>query len=125
MRSDKHLRAWYRDINTRFFDNELPDNVCVKWGGREEQDEEEEWEQRYNGFVQPLLNDPYHSAVIVLNPELRTNACFKLATLVHEMIHIATNFRDDHGPAFERHREMLAVKGIFKKNALLRGITLF
>ena len=125
MRSDNRLKAWYREINTRFFDNELPDNVCVKWGEQEEEDEEENWEEKYNGYTKRLEGDPHHYAVIVINNELRTNHSIKLAILVHEMIHIATAFRDEHGPAFERYRELIGSRGIFKKGALLKGITLF
>jgi len=125
VRSDRSLKMWYREINARFFDNELPDNIVVKWGGPEEEDDEANWEEKYNGYAQRLVGDPLHYAVIVLNNDLRSNPTFKLSILVHEMIHVATDFRDSHGDAFNNWLKKLMDKGLFKKGALFRGITLF
>jgi hypothetical protein len=33
--------------------------------------------------------------------------------------------KDNHGPAFETKRQMIADRGIFKKNAIYKGYTLF
>lgn len=125
MRSDRVLKRWYRTVNKRFFNNKLPDNICVKWGDEEDEDEEENWEEKYNGYAVRLKDNRYHYAAIVINNELRKNRSFMLAVLVHEMIHIATDLKDDHGPAFERYRILIGNKGIFKKGALLKGCTLF
>lgn len=125
MRSDRNLKSWFRELNSRYFDNELPDNVVVKWGEAEEEEEEENWEDKYNGYSQRLTGDPRNYAVIVLNNALRDNPTFKLSILVHEMIHVATDFRDSHGDAFDRWHKKLVNKGLFKKNAIFRGVTLF
>ena len=125
MRSDKTLKAWYREINTRFFDSQLPDNVCVKWGGQEEEEEEENWEEKYNGYAKRLNDDVYHFALIVLNNELRKNSAVKLSILAHEMCHVASNFKDSHGECFDRWHKQLVDRGFFKKGALLKGMTVF
>ena len=124
MRSDRTLKAWYREINSRYFDSELPDNVCVRWVNEDDLDEDERIEEKASGFSQKLSGDS-HYAQVVLSNDLRKARCQRLAVLVHEMIHVATDFRDDHGEAFERWRVRLAQRGIFKKGAVLRGVTLF
>lgn len=117
MRSNRALKAWYREINTKFFDSELPDNVCVRWA--EDPDEEPDLASVDNA------NDGKNKYEIVINKEKNSVVSIRLSTLVHEMIHVATELRDDHGPAFERWRSLLAERGIFKKGALYRGVTLF
>jgi hypothetical protein len=49
----------------------------------------------------------------------------RLTTLIHECIHVFLELKDDHGPAFEKVRLMLSDRGIFKKGALVRGLTIF
>ena len=49
----------------------------------------------------------------------------RISTLVHEMIHLATDLKDDHGTAFEFWRQYVSDRGIFKKHALRKGSTLF
>lgn len=72
-----------------------------------------------------LCGDGIHKYEIVLNRDECRGPATKLATLVHEMIHVRLELRDDHGPAFERVRKELSDKGIFKKGAVYRGVTLF
>lgn len=117
MRSDRTLKAWYRDINTRYFDSELPDNVCVCWADDGEAD-------GMFGFADNC-DDGRHKYVIMMNPELCRRVTIKLGTLIHEMVHIKLELRDDHGPAFAREIRILFDKGIFKKGAVYRGVTLF
>ena len=121
MHSDKSLKSWYRKINKRFFLNELPNDVCVRYVNEDDDDEEERCEERYCGWSD--RGDERHKYVIVIS---KTNdRVARLATLAHEMIHVFTALKDDHGPAFERVRQMISDRGIFKKNAIYKGFTLF
>jgi len=125
MRSDPCLKRWYRKINKRFFDNELPSDVCVRWADPDEE-EEVEWEEKYFGWATPAdADNSYHSYVIILSRDRRNSVVDKLATLAHEMVHVATDCRDDHGPAFDDWHKRLTYNGLFKKHALIRGATLF
>ena len=132
MRSDRTLLKWFRKINKRFFDGQLPDNVCVRWAN-EEEEAELKWEEKYFGWMGWVGDgekkyDGYHDWEIVLskvhNPP-RKRMTGKLATLAHEMCHVATKNRDDHGPAFEKWRQYISDRGIFKKHALMRNYTIF
>lgn len=123
MRSDPQLRKWFRIINRKFFGNELPDNVCVRWAHPDEQ-RAFQCEEKYFGWAKKLT-DPYHTHEIVLTRKLNTRLSARLATLAHEMCHICLDCRDDHGPAFERTRQMIADRGIFKKGALAKKLTIF
>lgn len=124
MRSDPTLRKWYRKINLRFFSNQLPDEVCVRWADEHEEAEDANWEHRYFGAAD-LAHDGRHSYVIIMSRKKNTSRSLKLATLAHEMCHIATELKDDHGPAFERWRQYIGDRGIFKKHAVYKGLTLF
>jgi hypothetical protein len=124
VKSDRTLKAYYRDINTRFFDNELPDSVCVRWATDEDLDDEGCDAGDYNGWAD-TCDDGRHPYKIIIDSSLRGLQIQHISTLVHEMIHIATELKDDHGPAFERRLAALADRGIFKKGALRRGLTLF
>jgi hypothetical protein len=124
VRSDRTLRKWYKTINKRFFGNDLPDNVCVRWGDEQEEEREDNWEDKYFGDVD-RANDGYHEYVIVLSEKRNTAASQTLSTLIHEMIHISTGLKDNHGPVFEAKRVELSDKGIFKKHALIKNLTIF
>jgi len=123
MRSDPTLRNWYRIINRRFFDSQLPNDVCVRWAEDSEEDDER-WEEKYFGSADKA-RDGRHSYVIVMSRKLNIPASTRLITLCHEMCHIATELKDNHGPAFEYWRQYIADRGIFKKNALRKGLTIF
>jgi hypothetical protein len=126
VRSDRTLKAWYNKINRKFFDNQLPKNTCVRWINELEQEKFEEmyfaWTSNIEGTEQ---DDKIHKYVIVISKNKNPGKTAVLATLIHEMIHVSTEMRDDHGPAFEEKRQMISDKGIFKKHALLRGLTIF
>lgn len=122
MKSDRTLLKWYKKINKKFFDNYLPNNVLVRWANSEE--ESNEWEDKYFGEASYLDNN-YHLWQIVLSRYRNDKACTKLSTLAHEMIHIATNGADDHGPAFEKWRQYISDRGFFKKHALIKNLTTF
>lgn len=124
MRSDRTLRTWYKKINSKFFDNFLPNDTCVRWANEEDTDEDERCEEKYNGWAY-LEEDPKPQFVIVLSSALKKSTCSKLHTLVHEMVHVATGCKDDHGPAFSDWHQRLTDKGIFKKHALLKNYTIF
>jgi hypothetical protein len=123
LKSDKTLKKWYNKINRKFFLNALPSNVCVRYATEEDDDEEERCEERYCGWAD--TGDGYHKYVIVISKIHNLGWMSKLATLTHEMIHISTDLRDDHSTAFEQKRQMLGDRGIFKKNAIYKGYTLF
>ena len=121
MRSNKSLKKWYRYINKRYFLDELPNDVCVRYVNQDDIDEEEKCEERYKGWAEKS-KDTYHQYLIVIVPNGRLS---DIATLAHEMVHISTSLRDDHGDAFEARRQMISDRGIFKKGAIYKGLTLF
>jgi hypothetical protein len=123
MKSDPTLLKWYRIINRRFFGGACPDRVCVRWADPDE-GESRRWEKKYFG-VASEADDEHHEYQIVMSRPLNAKWVVRMGTLVHEMIHLATRLRDDHGPAFERWRRRVGDRGIFKKHALRKGYTLF
>jgi SprT-like family len=123
VKSDPTLLKWYRTINKRFFDGACPDRVCVRWANPDE-GESIRWERKFFG-MSTASDDDYHEYQIVLSRALNKQWLVRIGTLVHEMCHIATHLKDDHGPAFERWRQHVGDRGIFKKHALRKGYTLF
>jgi len=123
VRSDKTLKRYYRIINKKYFLNALPDNVCVRFVNEEDKDEEEKCEENYYGWAE--RGDDRHKYLIVISKVKNPGWTAKLATLTHECCHLNTDLKDDHGPAFEAQRQMIADRGIFRKGALLRGLTIF
>lgn len=123
MRSDPTLRKWYKTINRRFFENSLPDNVCVRWANPDEE-KDARWEEKYFAEAREI-SSAYHCYEIVLSRPLNPRLSGKLSSLAHEMIHIKTSIRDDHGPAFEKWRRHISDRGIFKKHALVKNLTIF
>lgn len=126
MRSDRTLLRLYRLVNKKFFDNTLPHDTCVRYLSEREQ---EKFEEKYFGWTSHLKDtnqeDGYHTYCIVISKSKNPGRTAIAATLVHEMVHVATEMRDDHGPAFEAWRQTIADRGIFKKGAVLKGLTLF
>ncbi len=122
MRSDRTLKKWYRFINKKFFENQLSQNVCVRWA--DEDEDGQEFEETYFG-VACLARDGYHDYEIILSYELNRKFTVAMSTLAHEMIHIATELRDNHGPVFAKWHQILTDRGFFKKGALRKGLTLF
>jgi hypothetical protein len=116
MRSDRTLKTWYNRINKRFFYDELPANVIVRWA--------ESGEEKDIACTERLVGKK-HSYEILLNRDKNPTPSIKLASLVHEMVHLATHYTDSHGPLFDEWRAKLGERGVFKKGALLKGITLF
>lgn len=130
MRSDKTLKKYYNLINRKFFNNELPHNVCVRYISELEQEQFEDtyfaWTSSKKDAPQAFAEDHYrHEYVIVISENKNPGWTAIIATLAHEMCHVATGMNDAHGPAFEAKRLMISDKGIFKKNAVLRGVTIF
>lgn len=124
MRSDARLKKWYNAINYRFFLGELPNNVCVRYTNEDDDDEEEGCDQKYYGWTSEGA-DKRHKYVIVISRVKNPGPVAKLATLAHEMIHVKTGLRDDHGKKFSDWHETLTSRGLFRKSAVLRGLTLF
>lgn len=116
--SDGSLKKWYRNINRRFFNNELPDNVIVRWA--------RSGEEKDVASCAPVDNpDNKNKYLILLNRAKNPTASIKLASLAHEMIHVATQNRDDHGETFDMWHEKLTQRGLFRKGAVLSNVTLF
>ena len=111
------LKQWYAHINRKYFYDELPANVIVRWANP--------GEEKDVACTEKLTDDDTHSYQILLNKAKNPTSSIKLASLVHEMIHIATKYKDNHGPSFEEWRVKLGERGIFRKGALLKGLTIF
>ena len=125
MRSDPTLKRWYKKINKRFFDNQLTNNVCVRWANEEDDGEQGvNCEDKFFGWADKA-NDNYHDYVIVLSRKMCKPVSTRLLTLSHEMCHVASDLKDNHGPVFEQWRNYIGDRGIFKKGALVRGLTIF
>jgi hypothetical protein len=124
VKSDRTLLRWYRIINKRFFDGACPEKVCVRWADPDE-DGGRRWEKKYFGEASMSEEDEYHDYQILMSKPLNKQWIVRISTLVHEMIHLATRLKDDHGPAFEQWRQYVSDRGIFKKHALRKGYTLF
>lgn len=122
MKSDRTLKKYYDRINKRFFQGELPQNTCVRWLDPDEDDPR--LEDKIFGYTD-LANDGYHKYQIALSKKMCGPASARATTLIHEMIHVYTGMRDDHGPAFESARQMLSDRGIYKKGAVIKGLTIF
>jgi hypothetical protein len=132
VKSDRTLLKWYRRMNKRFFDGACPELVCIRYakpGG-----EKREIEEKFFGWADDPSTHTWphnekncrgcrHKFEIVLDETAPWISI--LSTLAHEMIHLATNMKDDHGPAFEYWRQYISDRGIFKKHALYKGHTLF
>jgi len=116
--SDPSLKKWYRNINKRFFNNVLPDNVIVRWARA--------GEEKDVASCSPIDNpDNKNKYLILLNRAKNPTASIKMSSLAHEMVHVATNYKDEHGPAFDEWHEKLTQRGLFRKGAVLAHVTLF
>lgn len=124
MKSDRTMLAWYRRINKRFFGGACPEKVCVRWADPE-METQHRWEDKWFGEASKVDDDPYHEWQIVMSKPLNKKWIVRISTLVHEMIHLATHLKDDHGPAFSQWHEYITERGIFRKHALRKGSTLF
>lgn len=122
MKSDRTLKKHYDRINKRFFLGELPSNICVRW--LNEDDDENNLEDKLFGYTDKA-SDGRHKYQIVLSRTLNGPASSRMTTLIHEMIHVSTGMRDDHGEAFERVRQILSDRGIYRKGAVVKGLTIF
>jgi hypothetical protein len=124
MRSDKALRRWFLIINRKFFDGQLPDSTCIRWLDPDEDEDGVKLEDKLFGYAD-RADDGYHKYQIVLSRKRNELLATRLTTLIHECIHVFLELKDDHGPAFERVRQMLSDRGIFKKGALIKDLTIF
>jgi hypothetical protein len=124
MRSNPALKRWYRTINKKYFDSKLTNNVCVRWANDDDDGDVSRFEEKVFGWAD-RADDGYHEYVIVMSKKLNKAEPTKLTTLAHEMCHIATELRDEHGPAFSAWHEHLTARGFFTKGALRKGLTIF
>jgi hypothetical protein len=123
VRSDRTLKRYFNKINKRFFKSAVPSNICVRWADENDDDLEEGCEQKYFGWTE--AGEGRHKYAIVISRIKNPGTVAMLATLSHEMIHCATECKDDHGKAFSDWHEILTARGLFRKGALLRGLTIF
>lgn len=117
MASDRRLKRYYDEINRRFFQDELPRNVIVRWARA--------GEEKDVACTEKSNPDSKHSYLILLNREKNPTPSIMLSSLAHEMVHVATKFKDDHGDAFDEWHKKLTDRGLFRKGAVLSNITLF
>jgi hypothetical protein len=122
MRSDPTLRRWFKRINRDYFDNQVADNTCVRYATDDEVDKSEN--ENCYGWCE-FAEDGRNRFVIVISKKHNGLLTGRLSTLAHEMIHAVLEIKDSHGPAFERWRERIAQRGIFRKSALVKGLTIF
>jgi hypothetical protein len=110
MRSDPTLKRYYREFNRKFWGNTLPNNVVVRWGT---DDDIYEGNLKRSDAGVCLRHGPHEPMEIVLDPVMRREKQYKHTklTLHHEMIHVKTKNRDNHGPVFKKYRDMLIEKG--------------
>ena len=120
MRSNRVLKSWYNLVNRKFFNNELPPNVCVRYLSELEIPK---FESKYYAWTSKL--EGRHCYCIVICKAKNPGRTAKAASLVHEMLHVATEMKDNHGPAFEAKRQMISDRGVFRKGAVLDGLTIF
>jgi SprT-like family len=123
VRSTKSLKRWYNLINHRFFIDVLPSDVCVRWANEQDTIEEEGCDKKYFGWLWP--GEGRHKWIIVISKPKNPGLTAVLNTLAHEMVHVATDNRDEHGKAFSDWHETLTARGLFRKGAVRKGITLF
>jgi len=117
--SDPTLKKWYNEINRKFFKNKLPAEVLVRYAAPD-------GKAKKTIASADVSKDGVHKYEIRLNPRLKTmSLTLSLSALAHEMAHVATELKDDHGPAFDRWFKKLSNRGLFKKGALRKDITLF
>lgn len=114
------MKRWYNRLNRNFFDTALPSNVCVRRATSIEAVNGRKDEKVY--AITTRGSGRYCYEIILTRQETLTGT---ICTLAHEMIHVATEMRDDHGPAFEEWRHRIGERGFFRKNAVLRGVTMF
>lgn len=119
MRSDRRLLRWFNLIRRKFFYGEIaiPKSVCVRWATVDDEDEK-------NLGSASLCLDGTHKYQILLDPDHNTCLSHILVTLVHEMIHVATELKDCHDEPFEKVFRVLDQRGIFKLGAIRRNSTL-
>ncbi len=114
--SDSSLKRYYRLMNKKFFEGTLPDNVIVRWAHPGEEPDcasTQQFPQDQNQYL------------IILNRAKCTTSSIKIAVLLHEMVHVATHYTDNHGPLFSEWHRILTQRGAFTKGAVLKDITLF
>jgi hypothetical protein len=123
VRSDRTLKKYYNLINHKFFKNELPVNVCCRYSNEEDEEDEAGCESRYYGWCTQSFGS--HKYTIVISRIKNPGWPAKLSTLAHEAIHVALALKDNHGAAFSAWHEKLTERGLFRKSAVLKGLTLF
>jgi hypothetical protein len=114
-KSTPSLKKYYRLLNRKFFNGDLPDNVVVRWDADEPD----------VACTQKMDKDDPTAYVIGFNRKKNPTKSLLLSAMLHEMVHVATKFTDNHGPAFDAWHRKLVKRGAFKKSAVLKDVTLF
>jgi hypothetical protein len=109
MPNDRDLKFFYRRFNKKFFHNQLPNNLTVRFASPAQ------FTQKGLGkrtCAITLIEDGKAYAIIVKKTRGKTWAYIK-ADLLHEMVHVK-NPRLAHGPRFQKEMLRLAQIGAFK-----------
>jgi hypothetical protein len=114
-KSTPSLKRFYRLMNRKFFDSSLPDNVVVRWDSTEPD----------VACTEKHDKDNPTAYVITFNPKKNPTKSILLAAMLHEMVHIAAGWKDNHGPLFSKWHRKLTKRGAFEKHAVLKDVTLF
>ena len=114
--SNAELKKWYRKLNAKFFNGDLPDNVLLQWATPEQEPDIASCEPRSDGT---------NCYKLLFNRLKNPTKTLLLSAMLHEMVHIATKYKDNHGPAFDAWHKKLTKRGAFKKGAVLKDVTLF
>ena len=69
MQSDKRLKRYYNLINKKFFNNELPHNVCVRYVNEDDKDEDYNCEEKYYGWLSEPEDNRHKWTIIISKPK--------------------------------------------------------
>ncbi len=115
-RSDRTLKRYYRRYKRQYpqLFGSLPDgrDIIIRWGDK--RSDRDGLKSAVAVTYSPAIDkEPWE---IVFDKTLRRLKFWNIVklTLFHEMCHVASRNRDNHGPAFQRRMKMLAANGAFR-----------
>lgn len=99
--SHTQLRRWYRELNRKWFDGSLPDDMDLLYAPMDDA----------HGLAICHANE---ERVIIVDPVLAAYPRFTRLILIHEMCHHYTG-QWNHGAKFQLCMVRLAMRGAFKR----------
>jgi hypothetical protein len=105
--SNKYLKKSYDEFNKKYFSNELPKDMVVRFSRLRDDDKFQE----PCGITMFKWDRPLY---ILINKKLRWQSMLADFTLIHEMVHVAHPEINGHGPRFQKQMMRLAKAGAFK-----------